>query len=142
LDFAPKKKEKKKRVFVFDQKQQTESTKKKDQRRDMSKDAARERKRRFVDCERESQKKSAAADAVVVVAAPITPLKKGEEENARVSFFFSLSLSLFLCVRALKYAQEVSFSVSHRIGDDGRFRSESVFTFATMMIMKCFNLAF
>jgi len=57
----------------------------------MSKDAARERKQRFVDGERESQKKS-AADAVVVVAAPITPLKKGEEENARVShFFFSLS---------------------------------------------------
>jgi len=104
----------------------------------MSKDAARERKRRFVDCERESAKKSAAADAVVVVSAPITPLKKGEEENARVSHFF-FSLSLFLCcVRALKYAQEVSFSVSHRIGDDGRFRSESVFTFATMMIIKCF----
>jgi len=66
-----------------------------------SKDAARrERKRRFVDGERESQKKSAAADAVVVVAAPITPLKKGEEENARVShFFLSLSLSV-LCARS------------------------------------------
>ena len=64
-----------------------------------SKDAARERKR-FVDREREpgttrSQKKSAAA-AVVVVAAPITPLKKGEEENARLLFF-----SLSFCVCAL-----------------------------------------
>ena len=67
-----------------------------------SKDAARERKR-FVDREREpgtptrSQKKSAAAAAaVVVVAAPITPLKKGEEENARLLFF-----SLSFCVCAL-----------------------------------------
>jgi hypothetical protein len=64
----------------------------------MSKDAARERKRRFVDGERETK---SAADAVVVVSAPITPLKKGEEENARVShFFFSLSLS-FCVVCAL-----------------------------------------
>ena len=61
--------------------------------------ARRERKQRFVDCERESQKKSADA-AVVVVAAPITPLKKGEEENARLPFFFSLSLFL-CCVRGL-----------------------------------------
>ena len=87
LDFQTKKKTKK------------NSTKKEQRDMSESKDAARERKR-FVDREREpgttrSQKKSAAA-AVVVVAAPITPLKKGEEENARLLFF-----SLSFCVCAL-----------------------------------------
>jgi len=81
----------------------------------MSKDAARERKRRFVDCERESAKKSTAADAVVVVSAPITPLKKGEEENARLPFFFlSLSLSV-LCARSKIRAGSFFFCfASHR----------------------------
>ena len=66
---------------------------------DESKDAARDERERFSQSTTRSRKKS-TAEAVVVVAAPITPLKKGEEERTRAfSFFFFFSL----CV--LKYTR-------------------------------------
>jgi hypothetical protein len=66
---------------------------------DESKDAARDERERFSQSTTQSRKKS-TAEAVVGVAAPITPLKKGEEERTRAFSFFFSSLSLFL-----KYAR-------------------------------------
>ena len=65
---------------------------------DESKDAARDERKRFSQSTTQSRKKksaAAAAEAVVGVAAPITPLKKGEEERTRAFSFFFSSLSVF-----------------------------------------------
>ena len=89
FDFRPKKKN----VFSFLTKQHKEEGIERDMS-DESKDAARDERERFSQSTTRSRKKS-TADAVVGVAAPITPLKKGEEERTRAFSFFFSSLSVF-----------------------------------------------
>jgi len=80
-------------VFSFLTKQHKEEGIERDMS-DESKDAARDERERFSQSTTRSRKKS-TAEAVVGVAAPITPLKKGEEERTRAFSFFFSSLSVF-----------------------------------------------